>query len=255
MRVRLTAATDVATFIIFDPGALPEGVVDSRKPLEPIDKLTSSGEAICYSYCSDGDADFLILVDEAPDREFLDRRFGIVDNILLRVPTGRIVATGYEDLTESYQPESFTPKMGEAAEIPAGNYSVTAFGVDWGEEAEQEISDRAVPGDERFADIVGTSMGCAVLFTIVAIPAVIGNWHRLNMKVAGYILCFYILYWLIVIPIVLYSKRWRRMQELRDDVYARHPANILVLRTLTGPISGRQFNAGKFGEGFTGEEA
>ncbi|MBD3676470.1 MAG: hypothetical protein HUJ26_23410 [Planctomycetaceae bacterium] len=253
--MRLTAATDVATFVIFDPGALPETVVDSRDPLDQIDQMTSCGEAICYSFCSDGDTDFLILVDEAPDQEFLDRRFGVVDNILLRVPTGRIVATGYEDLRVKYKREEFTPKMGEAAEIPAGNYLVTAFGVDWGEEPEQEISDRALPGDERFESIVGTSMGCAVLFTIIAIPTVIGNWHRLNMRVAGYILCFYVMYWLIVIPIVLYSKRWRRMQELRNDVYVRHPNNILVFCALTEPISDRQFNAGKFGEGFIAEEA
>lgn len=259
MRIRLTAATDAATFIIFDPGAIAVDAIDPDDPLNSMDVLTADGRAICYCPGTDCETDFLILLDEDPDAEFLRRRRIGVDGSLLRIPTGRLVATGYEDLCgagkQAYSPERFKPTMGDIVDIPTGNYGVSAFEVDWEALVEQEISERAVPGDERFETIVGTSMGCVIVCTIMVLPAVLGIvWMEYGfyaaLKWAGFALLFHAVFWTITIPITIYSSASGRMMRLRKEVQSRYPSTVLVLRTLQEVESQGPFNPGKFGDGF-----
>ena len=260
MQTRITAATDIATFIIFDPASIPADAINPKRPLEAIETLTADGSAICYSFASDGEADFAVLVDEEPADEWVARRRNGIDDVLLRVPSGRMIATGYEDLCgrgeRKYSPETFVPEMGDTAMVPPGDYAVEAFEIDWGEDVVHEITARAIPGDEKLETIFGTSMGCVVWATILILPAVLGilwkqSGFNVALKVGAYAFGFELVFWLIAILVVKYSKAWRRMNDLRKEVESQHPGAVLVLRSLCGAEAQREFKIGKFGEGFS----
>jgi len=251
MRLSLEAATDVATYIIFDPSALSADAVNPRKPFETVDAITARGEAICYSDCSDGQMRFLILVDEPPDAEMVARRRHKVENALLRVPSGRLVATGFEDLwgrgRHRYSPEHFTARMGAVAIIPAGDYAVDAFEVDWGDEPEEEVAARARPGDEQTAGTIGMTLGCSCLATILALPVV---WVQAGIETALHVTAWAGTIWWLLFLVLKYSGAWNRMAALRKEVYAKYPGAVLVLRRLPPGAAGGSFRPGKFGENY-----
>lgn len=255
MRTRLKADTDAATFIIFDPKAIQPDDIDTRNPFDALGALTADGKAVCYSYAADGDADFLVLIGEEPDAEYIARRRSSVEGVLLHVPSGRLVATGYEDLCGFHDPEAFQPSMGDSALVPAGDYLVGAFEVDWGELVEEKISERALPGDETFETVTATSMGCVIAGTVLVLPAILGLvWSSTGfeaaLKGAGIALAFHVIFWSIAIPVTAYSKRAARMIAARQEIEAQHPSVVLVLRPLDRSVAPGLFAIGKFGDGF-----
>lgn len=258
MRTFLTADTDVATFVLFDPAAVPAEAIDVNDLHRTVDVLCASGQALAYSYAGDGGASFLVLVDEEPDPELVKRRAHGMSQVLLHVPSGRLTATGMEDLwrigEQRIGPADFKPEMGSVADIPAGDYVVEAFEVDWQETPEEQISARAMPGDQRFVTILGTTMGFVIAATILLMPGICcvvwtESGYMSALYLLGYTAFFHAVFWAIVVPIVRYSKAWNRMEVLRDEVDAEYPGNVVVLRRLkageTPPSA-----IGKYGCGF-----
>jgi hypothetical protein len=260
MRKQLSARTDVAAYVVFDPTSVRSGLIDPYNPLDAIDVITADGRAICHLAQTVGDSQFLVLVDEAADEEYLKHRANIVENILLRVPSGRLVATGFEELCgdgeDRYSPDRFQPGKGDTVQIPAGNYAVTACELHWGDLVERETKRRAVPGDERFVTVVGTSMGCVIASTVFLAPAgLLLAWLEFGsqsaLRTAGWVLSFHLVFWLLAIPLVYFSKAWGRMNRLRENIRSEFPNALLVLRRLDPDDASHSFNAGKFGSAST----
>ncbi|HEX5103464.1 MAG TPA: hypothetical protein VFV87_06615 [Pirellulaceae bacterium] len=231
-------------------------VIDPYDPLDAIEVVSTDGRAICYLAQSAGNCHFLLFVDESPDEECLLRRDNVAENILLRVPSGRLVATGFEELCgdeeDRYAPDRFEPTKGETVRIPVGNYRVTACELNWNDLVKREISRRAVPGDERFETIVGSSMGCVTVSTIFLAPTgLLIVWLEFGSQTAlravGYVLLFQLVFWALAIALICFSKAWGRLNRLRDEIKSEFPDALLVLRTLGHDEGGASFNTGIFG--------
>lgn len=258
MQTRLNAATDIATFILFDPEALPSEDVDPKHSDATLKNAASTGKAVGYSYASDGDANVLLLVDESPEDRLCSRkdRSHAIESGYLNVPSGRLVFTGFEDLwgtgEKRYSPGRFSPEMGQECEIPPGHYRVDAFEVDWSEEVEEKISSLAKPGDKRIETILGVSMGCVLFATILVVPgAFFIVWKEASLSTALkfllYVLVFEVVFWGVMIPVGARSKAWKRMDELRTRIECAHPSVVIQLTRIDAPP--REFRLGVFGEG------
>jgi len=262
MRTFLSAGSDVATFAIFDPAAIGKGDVDPKNPHESQEGLAAAGKALLYSYASDGDADILILVEEEPEEEWLQRLESRVDNILLKVPSGRLVAAGYEIFYQgddvSFDPGSFEVRMGEETAMPKGNYRVSAMEVNWGETVEDEIVKRAIPKDRYLEGCFGPATGCVLFCTVLVLPAVLWiTWSESSfstaLKVLMYAGIFHLVFWAIAIPVVR-SRGWGRMMELRKTLNQEYPSVVVCLNRIEGEADETVYTPGKFGCGFADDD-
>jgi hypothetical protein len=140
MKFDLTCGTDAANFAIYDPGAVLH-VINAKDPDEAgeaFEDEARKGNLIAYTYGGDGEASFHVIVDEPLPPELMTPRDKPVRGVL-RVPTGRLVASGAEYVFNTARKQvtadEFHPKQGSEQRIPAGNYAVTAI-------------DRELPGVE-----------------------------------------------------------------------------------------------------------
>lgn len=146
MKFDLTCETDAGSFAICDPGAVSE--IGDGSAGSVYENEARKGNLTVYSYGGNGDMRFRLFVDEPVDAELEQRADGRVVGVL-RVPTGRLVASGVEALAAPGKPEGTA--------IPAGNYEVTGFDVEWGDEEERagdEAARRASPSGHAIERVV-----------------------------------------------------------------------------------------------------
>jgi hypothetical protein len=87
------------------------------------------GACLVYSNGSDGTVRFRLWIDESPSEAFRARAAYGARARLLRVPSGRVVATGLENAPDANGFNAEELPEGEVAEatIPPGDYEVEAF--------------------------------------------------------------------------------------------------------------------------------
>jgi hypothetical protein len=165
----LTCVTDVAAFCVCDPSAVPDLLrSEPRADLEPIRAEAARGNLLAYSYGDDGDLRVRVYVEEPVPSE-LEAHAELRASGLLRVPRGRLVACGVEELAGA-----FVPKHAGVHALPAGNYEVAAFSLagDWMEAKEEEAeaaAAKASPVGHGIMNLLGPSTGCLVLLTLICL--------------------------------------------------------------------------------------
>ncbi|MCH8823110.1 MAG: hypothetical protein IH984_06330 [Planctomycetes bacterium] len=246
MQMNLDAFTDVARFVIFDPTVVDSMTGDRDRLEDMIESATSTGSAIVYSYASDGEAAFRVLVNEPLPPKWVKRRQCGIEGARLRVPSGRIMAAG----AEYVWPEVNTEHATEAA-IPPGDYLVDAFDIEWdGVVLNKKL--RAMVGVKniRIANVLGVSIGFGFVCTLIGLCSILWSLFEqswLPLKVAGVLVGGY---WAILIPVLLlarWGKATERVGQAQDELAKEFPSTVLWLRPAEGV---RNFNVGKFGMGY-----
>lgn len=247
MQFDLEAFTDVAQFVIFDPEVIEARGDQGRDDFERlIDDATAKGDAIAYSYASDGGASFRVLVGESPPEAWLKRKDFGVEGARLRVPSGRIMAAGVEYVWPEVQPEDAT-----VAEIPPGDYLVDAFDVEWDEsEVDMLLRDRVSVTDIRLDRISGVLLAIGFFGIIIGLFSIV--WSIMGqtwtpVKVAGVLIGGY---WAIISPFLVFlffHKGSGRVHKALDEFWKDRPGEVIWLRPVTDESS---FNPGKFGSAY-----
>jgi hypothetical protein len=132
VRARLSAASRHEYLALYDPAAIPETFpldpdLETPEPEPPprasLDALATSGDALFLRIASeDCEADFRVLVDEAPDGTVQQRGKPVLSNARLRLPGGRLRADGVEFICRPGQVR--VDAAGSATEVPPGEYAV-----------------------------------------------------------------------------------------------------------------------------------
>ena len=149
----LKAMTDAAMCAIFDPVALAHLLELSWYDIDKmtgcdegiVDQNQDAGNLITHSIASDGSFTFRFYVDEDPPEEAIDEPVSSFSGALLKVPSGKLCAVGYEYLPQKESriatiDDYDTDDMGESHAIPPGNYRVDGYNLAWQYDVEESRS-------------------------------------------------------------------------------------------------------------------
>ncbi|MEM7227523.1 MAG: hypothetical protein AAF432_01780 [Planctomycetota bacterium] len=229
MQFDLFASTDVAEYVIFDP-TLIEPVDDELADFEAILSMAStSGKALRYG--SDHGATFRFVVNEVPPVEWLEQSDCGVENALLRVPSGRLMVAGAEDVLPTLQAAYANERS-----VPPGNYEVDAFCVNWDSDEEDDrvralIGRRTASMSDAVESLVGIGLfGMAVAGTLSIVAAILQQ-TLVPLKVTGILLGGY---WALLLPVMLLPPIRRlisRAGEARQTVQSDMPSIVVWMRS------------------------
>src|SRR5690242_4425799 len=118
MHHEMHSGTDAATHALFDPSLTP--------PLEHEDKTIElaerDGRVLLIATGGDGELGYRIYVDAPIPDELLARAKPVASDLLLRAPSGQLVACGLENVAFRRESE---------ASVGPGNYLVDAWETDF----------------------------------------------------------------------------------------------------------------------------
>jgi hypothetical protein len=240
MYFNLPCGTDSATVVLFDPGAIHPLLEHRSFAPQDFEKEACKGNLVLWYTEADGAYSFRVYVDEAMPASLQDKASSLAQGRLLRVPTGRLFASGGECIGPrdrhivSEEFELALPHMGSNAAMPPGNYSVDAYNVEWDGEAIEEERKRRMGGTHsRIERILGPLSGCVFFSTILVLPVVlitaILQWGlREASTVLLYSLVFFVPGWAITIGF-LRSATMRESIRVGKEIEADFPYYVLVL--------------------------
>jgi hypothetical protein len=218
MKFYIDSGTDIASHVLFDPTAqaTPYGE-DFDQAQARLNAEITEGRLLHIDTHSDGCIGYTVFVDEPlPD----DLRARVVEHtpeILLRVPGGRLVAGGLEDLGGSMTKHT--------VEVPPGDYLVDAYRTDFDEGDFEPVLLRELGSSYRrewWASHIGALFLVGGFF--VAIGGLV-TWHPW-VAVAGVASAGLGALVLALGP--RDADYWRR----KDEIENRFPPLALVLRRL-----------------------
>jgi hypothetical protein len=214
VRADLTSWTDVAQHALYD-ASVPSPTDEVEEFLE---SSAPDGQVLVVTTTGDGELHWCVFVDEQlPDRLRARVKHETRD-VLLRVPTGQLRASGLEKI--GY------PADGTNVEIPAGTYLVDAYELDfdWDHDIEPALERELGAGYKREGRV---GLLGAPLFWGGLVCAAIGvfgwRWRFLAIGVGMVALALLIL--------ALFSPKGD-YQERKRAIEIRFPFLVLVLRQL-----------------------
>lgn len=278
MRVRLHSSTDTADHAIFDstlPGRYPPqttkapsavadrgGIaqaVTEEDQYEYLSRLTEARVILGYSDGSDGSIGIQVLIDEPPDEILASRQFGLVENLCLPVPSGRLIACGAEYLHTTTSRKSDETEnlgfahMGSEAAIPSGNYRCTAFNVHFSQsEAEKFFG---APGDAQLRRMIlwselSTGTGCFCMFMALVSALVAFSWPEQTLYYCAALL---LMFGLACLWLFQYPTARTGLLAARQTLQAHAPPDVvLVLKRIEDVFDPQDFAPGKIGPCVTG---
>lgn len=258
MNLRYDTGTDVAVIAFFDPTVL--NGQESPKSEAQTRKLAASGDAILYMPCADGSYRIAVFIDEEPPAYLCKKPEHTREGMILRVPNGRLVATGMEDLSKLDSPldlKVFKHEMGDKHRIPPGIYRVRAWDYDPEDiipanELEPDLSD--FPRITRVAhQWTGYLAGigclslfiCAVYFVILIGTEALFSWWALPL-----------IFPLLIFPAIIYLPpllvpQWgqllKRVAIHHSALAEKYPPVVIVMEKIDEMPD--RFPSGSFGEG------
>ena len=132
MKVDLLPASDTATYVIFDPAALPhlirhrdESGFGISTSYDELLRQSELGNALVYQDVGDGNIRVRLYVDEDPEPFLAEATERWLEDSLLHVPSGRVFGMGAEYIPSDVRgvtPETYEPRkgyLGSGATIPA----------------------------------------------------------------------------------------------------------------------------------------
>lgn len=177
MRFNLKAATDVAAFAVYDPASVPHLIDGSTDLAKAKEQAIAAGAIFGLEVIGDGEERASVLIEEELPESWRNHVDRSLKGCLLKVPSGRLVFSGQEDLWpcrgKVTAPERFEPTMGEGVSISPGNYLVDAYTVEWGEELESQLEQIKKPADKVADNAIGPVAGFMIFCTILILPAVL----------------------------------------------------------------------------------
>lgn len=119
MHAELESATDIASHVLYDPSI--GGRVEKEAEVEA---AARAGTLLAMYTAGDGALGYRIYVDEDLPDALRGRVATTHEGLLLKVPSGKLVASGLEHHGDA-------TKAAATAEVPAGNYLVDAYELDY----------------------------------------------------------------------------------------------------------------------------
>ncbi len=256
MRYDLKAFTDVAGFAFYDPAAVPHLLAGSIDVTKASEEEMAKGRMLAVKAVSDGDARLRVYVEEDPPEELRRRREHAVGECLLRVPSGRLVFSGLEDLwkrrKEDIRPGDFSPATGAECTIPPGDYLAEAISLVWGDDLELAVDEIKTRADRFVHNCVGPLMGLVVFGTVLVLPGVllIAGWRHV-WSVLKYALIVHAAFWPLVWLYFRLSGAWSpEYRQKEEDILAEHPTLVLSLRKLPGATEAPTYSGGPLYSGY-----
>jgi hypothetical protein len=220
-----------------------------------------AGEALLYSPGGDGGVRVRILLEEAMSAAFQAKACERRQDLLLKIPSGRLFLCGIEDLGKRAEHYLSGPAGRNCTlELPPGDYLADASELDWGEEpdalaaaAEKEIVERGVsPGRRRFTMIMGIFAGL-ILFgspVALAVAGLGGGWLAL-FKTVGVIAALYAVFAGIVWSMARHPSEQAYGEALRgvEEIHARFLDVVIQLKRLPPRSDPANFKGGQLGTG------
>lgn len=262
MRYDLTSGTDVGSHALYDPDAVVP--IDADTPYPEWERWMRgqerAGRVLHYSDGADGRVRLKVVIDEDFD-DVGHRRGPGVEGAVLRVPSGTLCMSGVEYLP-AIGGRPPREKMVTRVEVPAGNYQVEAFEVEWDENdgrAERERREMLQAGDSEYARFVNRCACPACVAVMLA--CLVFNLGMLFLRKAwgwkltaiGISLGVTLLAtW--VMHALTHCQRMRRWEEAEAAIERHYPHLVVVLTRLPGDVVPAHFPAGRFGPGHEVEE-
>jgi hypothetical protein len=252
MRFDVQAFTDVAGFAFYDPAAVPHLLCGAVDLMQARDDEVAGGRLLAVEARSDGGARARIYVGDTVPDEMRTHQEDSIKDCLLRVPSGRLVFSGMEDLwtqrPEQVKPEAFRSSTGEESRVPPGNYLAEAWSIDWGDRLEKLRDEIKGPADRVFDRLIGPLMGLVLACTFLGAPVAgailaleygwASAWTLIKYTLLAHAV-FWPLVWLYVKISGAHSPEavWQEEALLKE-----HPEIILVLTRLPdgADLSGRK---------------
>jgi hypothetical protein len=165
MQADIESGTDGAMLVLYDP-ASGATAADHKDP----DAAAESGAILALDTASDGSFHYKLFVDEELPYELRTRIKRTTRNVLLRVPSGRLVASGIEYVGDVTKAET-------TVDVPPGNYIVDIHDVDyeWDRDIDPVLQ-RELGATYSREQILGTVAGIMFLGGIVAAVIGLGKW-------------------------------------------------------------------------------
>ncbi len=249
MPVRLTSGTDVATHLLYDPRAMAHRINAPHDSwFDKIEEDAQHANVLAYFSGADGTAELAIYVDEEPPADLVARARPKQTGHL-KVPSGRLLATGMEYLT----PEHLSaPDPAGLLDLPVGGYDVEAFTVARLEEtaeakAEADRLEQAAALAEPQGHRLSRARWALFRFTLLPLLTAIALFLIVVALAKGVFLDFLgtrLAYGLVVIAIewivflaigrIAAVRRYEQMSE-RDAEPDDAPDCVIVLRRRTEP--------------------
>ncbi len=169
---------------------------------------------------TDGPQPVDVIVDEPLPKHLLERAWLRVDDLGLRVPSGRIVAGGLENFGR--------PNVrGAAHELPAGGYAVTVLAPDW------SLDEPPLGTEENervgYAILLTNALlaFAAVVALVILVVGLLKAWRGSLIAAAGSLLVAWFAAMVINRP-----RRGERARMRRAANESRYPAVVLRLQRL-----------------------
>jgi hypothetical protein len=216
VKVDLTSFTDVANHALYDPSVVTSHAEDPEKTLA----LVPDGRLFVVDTAADGEIHWRLYVDEPMPAELQPRIERATRDILLRVPTGRLCASGLEYVGQS--DDTATSSVG----VPAGNYLVDVFELDFDWDRDiAPVLEREIGAGYKRELRVGPLGGLAIFVGLVV--AVIGalTWHVSLLGAGLGVLLLGVVVLAVGLPKGDYEAKKRA-------IAMRFPSLVLVLRPL-----------------------
>lgn len=252
----LDSGTDVAFHVVYDPEAAKH---IKREDIEEhgeqffLDEA-AKGNLLHYSVASDGGTLYRVYIDERIPDELRNRAFTAKKDLLLKVPSGTLIASGGEYLCDEHaiaKASTYVPndyRLATRATIPPGNYLVDAYELQWNQVTEIKPVLRQELGMSDFwSSVCGPAMGCGFVASVIGLVAFLGSlmmhgWSPDLMYWIGTPFC------ILAVSSLLYKllvpkDYWKRRREIE----ARFPPNVLDFRRLPADADLTTYKGGEFG--------
>ena len=214
MRFEMTSWTDVAIHALYDPT-----VAKREHKLDGVHASAATGDLLAID-AGDGDLGLGVYLDEPIPADFEARVQNITRDILLRVPSGRLCATGLENIGDEAEMKAST------ISVPPGDYLVDAYDLefDWDRDIDPVLVRELGSSYKRELRLGGFG-GAVLLGGLVSAVLGLVLW-RPGVLIAG------ILGILIGIGALRLGVPGADFEARRDAIVRRFPSVVLVLRRL-----------------------
>ena len=255
MIVMLESGTDGGSHALYDPAAtahLPSA--DDPKLLDHIlGDAPDTGLILINNTAGDGGAFYHVYVDQDMPERLAMRASHVTKDLLLRVPSGRLLATGIEYLNDASMEagpyEVGHPYMVSRADISPGNYLVDVYEIDWNWDTEIRsiLKEKCgiwvtVDGPVMRFGCMG-AVGALVLLAINTIWAIQGQsallvWWTWALGAV-----------LLLFPLIAFRAIPETYWKTKSRIAAQYPENVLHFRRVPEGDDLSQYRGGCFGIG------
>lgn len=256
MKYVLESGTDSALHILYDPQALKHFSVEKLEAegwQVPVGELEVGNVMTCDT-ASDGSILYWILLDEGLPENVRAKISKSAQDILLRIPNGKLVASGIEyfgleeeiEAAKPFDPEKYSMVTG--CSLPAGNYLADTYWISWNYSLDIAPEKERQSGiwTARFRPILEMvyMTGC-MIFLFTSFLGLLGLWLGWTVfTTVPYVVLFAAVLLLLGILAVTDTKAARRKSR---EISAQFPDCVICFKRIPEGKAVSEYRGGSIG--------